>query len=170
MKNEFLVKSKNGEYRLTFDDETGQKGTVNSAAYSIDVATTKTGFHILKDNRGINVDVLNIDYAKKTVELRVNQKHYSFEIKNKYDELLEKMGLDVSGSGKISEVKAPMPGLVLDVMIAPGDVVKTDQALFILEAMKMENVIKSPIDSSVKKVEINKGDSVERNQVLVVFD
>lgn len=170
MKKEFLVKSKNGEYSLIFNDQTGQEGTINDQKYSLDVTETKTGFHILKDKKGINVDVLNIDHEKKTVELRINQKHYSFELKNKYHELLESLGMDVSGGGKISEIKAPMPGLVLDVMIAAGDEVKADQPMLILEAMKMENVIKSPIDGSIKKVVIKKGESVEKNEMLVLFD
>ena len=170
MKKEFIVKSKNGEYKLKFDDPSGKEGMINGQKYSLDVAETKTGFHILKENKAINVDVLNIDHKKKEVELRINQKHYFFEVKNEYDELLEKLGMDLSGGGKISEVKAPMPGLVLDVMINSGDAVVADQPLFILEAMKMENVIKSPVEGSIKKIEIKKGDSVEKNQVLVMFD
>jgi biotin carboxyl carrier protein len=91
-------------------------------------------------------------------------------VKDKFDELLEQLGMDASSSGKVSEIKAPMPGLVLDVMVAAGDEIKEDQPLLILEAMKMENVIKSPSDNTVKKVSINKGDSVEKNEILIEFN
>ena len=93
-----------------------------------------------------------------------------FNVKDKYAELLEKMGMDMSLAGKVSELKAPMPGLVLDILVNEGDEVTADQPLMILEAMKMENVIKSPTDGVVKSINITKSKSVEKNQVLISFD
>ena len=170
MKEEFKVKSPNAEYSLIFDSPKGEKGTLNGEEYSLDIAETSTGFHVLRNGMGYHIDVISVDRTAKKVELRIDAKHYVFEVKDKYDELLEKLGMDRSSADKVSEIKAPMPGLVLDIMIETGDEVKADQPLFILEAMKMENVIKSPGDSVVKKIEVTKGDSVEKNQVLVTFD
>ena len=53
--------------------------------------------------------------------------------------------------------------------VKPGDAVKQGDPLFILEAMKMENIIKSPGEGTVKAVKAKKGDSVEKNQVLIEF-
>ncbi|MFY8137597.1 MAG: biotin/lipoyl-containing protein [Flavobacteriales bacterium] len=55
-------------------------------------------------------------------------------------------------------------------MIEAGAVVAKDQALIILEAMKMENVIKSPIDGTVKRVGVNQGVAVEKNTILIEFE
>jgi biotin carboxyl carrier protein len=78
--------------------------------------------------------------------------------------------MDRLAAKKVAEIKAPMPGLVLEVLVSKGDEIKVNQPLVILEAMKMENVLKSPTDGSIKKVEITKGDSVEKNQLLISFN
>ena len=63
-----------------------------------------------------------------------------------------------------------MPGLVLSIMVRVGDSVKKGQGLMVLEAMKMENIIKSPSDGIVKSIYIKKSDAVEKNQVLIKFE
>ena len=79
------------------------------------------------------------------------------------------MGMNSTGAGSLKEIKAPMPGLILDLKVAPGDVVKKGDVVLILEAMKMENSIKSPGDGLVKAVNVSLKQSVEKNQVLTQF-
>jgi biotin carboxyl carrier protein len=67
-------------------------------------------------------------------------------------------------------MKAPMPGMVLDVLVKAGESITKDQALIVLEAMKMENVLKAPADAVIKSVNISKGNAVEKNQVLISFE
>lgn len=67
-------------------------------------------------------------------------------------------------------IKAPMPGAVIAVEIAPGDHVKRGQGLVILSAMKMENEIKSPRDGVVKTVDVQPGQTVEQGRTLVVIE
>ena len=62
-----------------------------------------------------------------------------------------------------------MPGLILDLKVKPGDEVKKGDIVLILEAMKMENIIKSPGDGLVKSVKVKLKDSVEKNQILIQF-
>jgi biotin carboxyl carrier protein len=62
-----------------------------------------------------------------------------------------------------------MPGMVLKILITEGDQVKKGDALLVLEAMKMENIIKSPADGLVKKINAVQGTAVEKNQVLIQF-
>jgi biotin carboxyl carrier protein len=69
-----------------------------------------------------------------------------------------------SGDGR---VKAPIPGLVSRVLVAPGDSVTAGQALVILEAMKMENEIRAPFDGVVSSVTATVGQSAPRGQLLV---
>ncbi len=170
MKNEFLVKSGDKEYRLNLASENALSGDINDSSFDLDIIDTNTGFHVIRDGKGYTIDVISLDRTKKKIELKINHKYYSYEVKDKFDELLEQLGMDASGAGKVAEIKAPMPGLVLEVMVVAGDEVKEDQPLLILEAMKMENVIKSPSENSVKKVSIKKGDSVEKNQILIEFN
>jgi biotin carboxyl carrier protein len=89
--------------------------------------------------------------------------------KDQFDVLLDKLGLSDLNTVKVSEIKAPMPGLVLKVFVAEGAEVKKGDSLFVLEAMKMENIIKSPADVIVKTVKIKPGDKVEKGQILMQF-
>ena len=62
-----------------------------------------------------------------------------------------------------------MPGMVLNILVAEGQQVKKGDSLLVLEAMKMENVLKSPTDGVIKKVVATKGTAVEKNQLLIQF-
>ncbi len=80
------------------------------------------------------------------------------------------MGLGGLNNAKISELKAPMPGMVLKVFVDEGTRVQKGDNLFILEAMKMENIIKSPTDTVIRSVKIKHGDKVEKGQILLHFE
>ena len=76
----------------------------------------------------------------------------------------------VEMSGNADQVTAPMPGDVVEVIVKPGDQVEVGQALCVLEAMKMKNVIRSPLDKKINSVEVSPGQSVDYGTVLVRFD
>jgi acetyl/propionyl-CoA carboxylase alpha subunit len=128
-----------------------------------------TTFHILNNNKSYSAELVQLDKITKTIKLKVNGVVQTIELKDRYDLLLEKMGINGSATGKLNSVKAPMPGLIVKVNVATGDVVKSGDALIVLEAMKMENVIKSSGEATVSQVKIKKGDSVEKGQVLIEF-
>ena len=67
-------------------------------------------------------------------------------------------------------IRAPMPGKVVEVFIEPGEEVEAGDVVLILEAMKMENELRSPKKSTVKSVNVKPGDSVASNQLLVALD
>lgn len=127
-------------------------------------------YHLIHNNKSFTIDILSVDRGTKQVELKVNGARYSYKVKDRFDLLLENLGMDSLGGGKVSELKAPMPGLVIDVMVEPGQEVQEDDALLILEAMKMENVLKSPGEGVVQSVEVSKGDAVEKNELLIRFE
>ncbi|HCR55202.1 MAG TPA: acetyl-CoA carboxylase biotin carboxyl carrier protein subunit, partial [Cytophagales bacterium] len=114
-------------------------------------------------------EVVKADYTAKTFILKINGRKYTVDVKDKFELLLEKMGMNAGTSGKINSIKAPMPGLIIALKVKAGDEVKTGDQLLILEAMKMENIIKSPGEGIVKAVKVEKGNSVEKGQVLIEF-
>lgn len=126
-------------------------------------------FHILLNGKGYRAEIVKADTAAKRFDVKVNGRIYPVVVKDKFDLLLEQMGMSATVSSRFNSVKAPMPGLIIDLKVKDGDEVKAGDALLILEAMKMENIIKSPGDGVVRKVCIKKGDSVEKNQVLIEF-
>ncbi len=169
--NELKVVGENKEeFKIAFD-KNANSGTINEKEFSLDVAqiNDKT-FHIIKDNKSYNVEVLKLKLEEKEVFIKVNGDKYKFSVKDKFDELLKSLGMDNLASAKVSDLKAPMPGLVLEIDVEVGQSVQKGDALLILEAMKMENVIKSPADGVIKKIAVNKGDAVEKNQVLLNFE
>jgi len=126
-------------------------------------------YHIINDLKSYNAEVISFDKDTKTAQIKINGTIYSVTAKDQYDLLLERLGMSDLNNTKVSEVKAPMPGLVLKVFVHEGGEVKKGDNLFVLEAMKMENIIKSPGDVTVKKIKIKPGDKVEKGQVLIVF-
>jgi acetyl-CoA carboxylase biotin carboxyl carrier protein len=68
------------------------------------------------------------------------------------------------------EVRAPMPGKIIDVLVNVGDKVSEDDELLILEAMKMENPVYAAADGVVKEVKVKKGDTVDSEQLLLILE
>jgi biotin carboxyl carrier protein len=163
-------------YQAHFDGKTftlqqDPDGTkVNGQSLDWDLVALGDGqFHIRYKERGYPAEVVRIDRETKTVELKVRGQRYSVRLREDMDILMEKMGMNAAAGSKVNSVKAPMPGLIIDLRVKEGDEVKPGDALLILEAMKMENILKSPGAGTVKKVKIKKGDSVEKGQVLIEF-
>jgi biotin carboxyl carrier protein len=91
-------------------------------------------------------------------------------INNALDQQIEALGFEIGASKKINEIKAPMPGLILEISVNVGQEVKENDALLILEAMKMENVIKSPCDGIIKSIKVKQGEAVDKNSLLIEFE
>jgi biotin carboxyl carrier protein len=157
--------------KFNFDIEVkGQELIVNGESALIDsVELNKNSSHLLYKNKSYTVEVVELNTEEKTAVVKVNGIAYSLNIKDQYDQLLKQLGMDNLAGSKILQVKAPMPGLVLNVLIAERDEVKKGDNLLVLEAMKMENMLKSPTDGVVKKIMIKQGDKVEKNEMLISF-
>ncbi|MBA4300321.1 Biotin-requiring enzyme [Algoriphagus alkaliphilus] len=125
--------------------------------------------HLIRGNESIEAELLSIDRDTKSLQIRIGHKTATLQLKDRFDLLLEQMGMSAAGNGAIKDIKAPMPGLILDLKVKPGDEVKKGDVVLILEAMKMENIIKSPGDGVVKDVKVALKQSVEKNQVLIQF-
>ena len=143
---------------------------INQLPFAWDLlAISPRTFHILYQDRSYQAEVVNADYESKAFTFRINHRHYQVQVQDQFDLLLERMGFNQANTIRIGQVKAPMPGLILDIRVKPGDAVQKGDPILILEAMKMENIIKSPGDGQVKAVKVQKGDHVEKSQVLLEF-
>ena len=159
----------NGKFDYKVEKK-GDKLLINDEKTDADIVQHGlSAYHIIHNIGSYNAEVVNFDREAKIAEIKVNGTIYTIAAKDQFDVLLDKLGLNNLDSAKVSEAKAPMPGLVLKVFVAVGDEVKKGDNLFILEAMKMENIIKAPADVTVKAVKIKPGDKVEKNQVLLQF-
>lgn len=154
-----------------FTIEPGKEPKINGQAVSFDVIQPSANhFHILKGTQSFTAEVLETLYEEKSFVILVNNNTYKINLKDKFDDLLKSLGMEVSAGSKINELKAPMPGLVVDVKVAEGQEIKKGDPVLVLEAMKMENILKSAADVTIKKINVKKGDKVEKNQVMVTFN
>jgi biotin carboxyl carrier protein len=144
---------------------------VDAVPFDWDIVPIRPGaFHIIKDAVSYNAELIQADYTTKTFIIKINGNLHTLTVKDRFDLLLDKMGMSVANAHKINEIKAPMPGLIITIKVAPGQEVKKGDPLLVLEAMKMENIIKSPGDGVVKNIKVNLRDNVEKNQVLILFN
>lgn len=126
-------------------------------------------FLILKDHKTFRAEILDIEPSSKTATIKIEKSVFEIELKDKMDLLLEKMGIANLDAPQVNDLKAPMPGLILETLVEAGQEIKKGDQLLILEAMKMENVLKAPGDGTVVSIEVSKGDSVEKGQILIKF-
>jgi len=75
-----------------------------------------------------------------------------------------------TGGANSKSLTSPIPGVVKDVKVKPGDKVKENDPVLILEAMKMETVISSPMDGVIKEVLVDSSQNVQQGEVLVTFE
>lgn len=124
-------------------------------------------YHLLYENASYQIKILEQNAGKKELKLLVNGQSYHLKIEDEYDQLVRQLGLEVVNTQKVNEIKAPMPGLVLEVSVQPGQTIEKGDPLLILEAMKMENVIKSVGDGVVEEILVKKGAAVEKGALLI---
>lgn len=159
------------EYTIVPDASGKAGGTINGENATIDLHEGGGNrFHVIRDHKSYDLEILHADLEAKTMTVKVNGRDYEVALTDRYDELLKSLGMDKAMGSKVNELKAPMPGLVLDIRVGEGQTVAKGEPLIVLEAMKMENILKSPADVVVKKITAKKGTAVEKNQVLITFE
>ena len=127
-------------------------------------------FVVSFNGKTFNGEVLDQNLEDHTLKLKLN--HRVFEVKRKYAllDLISQMGLDKKKVKKLKELSSPMPGRVLKIMVKPGNQINIGDSLLSLEAMKMENILKSDGEGVVKEIFINEEQVVEKGEVLIEFE
>lgn len=157
--------NKSTEYTLQRE---GTRLLLNDQPAAYDLKEIKPGsYHLLYKGQSFEIEVLQSDIVGKKHQFTINGKKVEAELSDKFDALLKELGMDAGSAQKVGDLKAPMPGLVVDIPVKEGDVVKKGDTLVILEAMKMENALKAVGDAVVKKINVKKGQAVDKNTLLV---
>lgn len=145
-------------------------GIINHQPFNAEIIQTHTFEYFIRyKNHSYNIIILKVNTEEKKLVLKINGKRAEVQVKDKFDLLLEQLGMDKMKNVHHDTIKAPMPGLVLNVLVGEGHEVKKGDTLLILEAMKMENAIKSPTNGIVKKIHVQPKTAVEKNQILIEF-
>ncbi|HEY6082203.1 MAG TPA: acetyl-CoA carboxylase biotin carboxyl carrier protein subunit [Chitinophagaceae bacterium] len=127
-------------------------------------------YSVLCDHKSYRAEVLKTDQENKSIRIRMNGQEYEVVIEEPVDRLLKKMGIKAGAVHKVNEIRASMPGLVLKVLVVAGQSLKKGDPVLILEAMKMENVLKAASDAVVRSVKAVEKTAVEKGQVLIVLE
>lgn len=153
---------------VTVEESTGGTISINDKVFNGDIKQVGPySYNIIYNGESMNLEVLISDSKSKKHQLKINGKVVDVQLEDKYDELLKKLGMDASSTQKVGDLKAPMPGLVVNIPVSEGDEIKKGDVLLILEAMKMENALKAVADATVKKIIVKTGQAVDKNQVLI---
>ncbi|HMB90120.1 MAG TPA: acetyl-CoA carboxylase biotin carboxyl carrier protein subunit, partial [Rhodothermales bacterium] len=108
--------------------------------------------------------------AQDRVRVTLRGRQIEVQIKDQRALLLERFGLDDAGAAAQREAHAPMPGLVLRVLVEPGQQVEAGDGLVVLEAMKMENELRAQAPGTIAAIHVNPGDAVSKNALLLEID
>ena len=156
-------------YNIIVDKENFNIGPTDIESIDI-ISTGALEYHALLKNHSYIINIIDTDFANKKMTLEVNGNSYEMTIGDEYDQMIEKMGLLTTKIHKINSIKAPMPGLIVEIMATIGQKVVMGTPLIVLSAMKMENIITSTGDGIVKNIEVNMNDAVDKGQIIIEME
>lgn len=143
----------------------------SSEALALDtLSVSESQSHILYKDTSYKAEVMERDFINKSYVVKINNTSYTVDIKDDLDQLIDQMGFTVGASKQIDALKAPMPGLILHILVKVGQEVQENDVLLILEAMKMENSLTSPRQGIIKSIAVKNGQAIEKSQLLIEFE
>lgn len=160
---------KNNNYWITVNEK--ETLVKKSEAYTLDSITVDdSNLHLLEGNKAYRIQVLHSDFSNKMLTLSINGNTYEIQIEDAYDQQVKKMGLLAVTAQKINSIKAPMPGLIVDVMVKEGQEIFEGTPLLVLSAMKMENIIVSQGEGVIKSIKVEKDAAVDKGQLVIEME
>ncbi len=157
-------------YKLTVNGSTTFDVNESQLSQLDAISTGPNNYHILKDNKPFKAAITQSNFLAKEYTVTVNNDTYTVNIANALDELIVAMGFEIGAAKQINEIKAPIPGLILEINVTVGQEVQENDPLLVLEAMKMENTFQSPRAGVIKSIAVSKGDAVDKGQLLIEFE
>jgi pyruvate carboxylase subunit B len=153
------ISEQDGEIQVNLDGEQVQADSVH--------ITGKNFVSLLFNNRSFD---LEFSRNKEKVSVFLKGKKYDCVLEDDRTQRLKRLGVLKVDAKEERELRSPMPGLVTVIEVKQGDMVVAGQGVIIVEAMKMENELKAKLDGKVKEIKVKKHQTVNKDEVLVVFE
>ena len=164
--NSFMATNKS--YRL----KCGSKDWIITEADIKSTDIIKTGpdsFHIIHNGHSLSAHIESVDLIQRKIKVLIRQQSFEVHIDTPLQQLIDSIGF-VAGRRKSNDtLTAPMPGMVLRILVEEGQTIRKGEGLLVLEAMKMENVLKAADDGVVAKLVVKPLDKVDKGQTLIEF-
>lgn len=166
MRFESEIDGKTSEVILNGDNETA---IIDGKETTYQFTGPNNGRYLLRVGRKLYT-IDNLSKNGKSIEFTLDGRWITSEVKNDQDLLLEKLGFKTDAAESAGTLNAPMPGKILELLIAEGDEVELGQPVAILEAMKMENELKAPVSGTIASIAVSENTNVEKNQLLLEIE
>ncbi len=153
------IKVKAGEFEFSFSPEELESVSITTAG--------NQRYHLLEQHHSATVRLLDADQIGKKQQLEVEGETFAVEIRDALDQVVEKMGYSTGVQKQVKQIKAPMPGLILEISVEEEMELEEGAKLLILVAMKMENSITIGSAAKIKTVHVKVGQAVEKGQLLI---
>lgn len=156
----YTVKVNDFEFSFTAD-EVASADLIKSSA---------SAYHLLKDSQSVKATIIESNIDTGQILTDIDGEIFEVSIKDELAQMIESMGFNSVSKKQIKEIKAPMPGLVLEINVSEGQELAEGDKVLILEAMKMENSILMHMNARIKKILVKTGQAVEKGQVLAELE
>jgi biotin carboxyl carrier protein len=169
---DLILAINDNEYGARFDRDDFSKIYINDSPVNVELLKKYHDniFSFSVNQKLVQVE-LDMDPSGR-VTISLDGINYEIEVSSETRRMLEKYLIDagMDSAASAGRIAAPMPGMVVKVMVGEGDSVAKGDKVVIVEAMKMENALKSPIDGTVKQVAVSAGQPVDKDALLVEIE
>ena len=127
-------------------------------------------FSLIYNGNTFHGEVIDEQLENGFLKVKVNHRFFTISKTRSLDKLILELGLDKEKTKTLRNLKAPMPGRVIGIAVKIGDEIEVGYELMTLEAMKMENVLKSNGIGKVKLIHIGLQQVVDKGTILITFE
>ncbi len=147
----------------------GNEIEINNSKVPVELSQINNSSYLLKfGNKIFEITAHKLD--KEKYGILIDGSYFDVLVRTQLQENANDLQKNKNVTSKKLNIKAPMPGLLLKLKKNIGDQVIVGEPLLILEAMKMENEIRSPVNGIVKEILFSEGQSVEKNSIILTFE
>ncbi len=147
----------------------GLIATVDGRIYELEASVPEPNVYLLKhENKVYEIFVSSKSDPHDHVEVKVKGEEFDIAIEDPRS--LRGSGVNAESADGVSELRTAMPGKVVRIILEAGAQVAKGDGIIVVEAMKMQNEMKSPRDGSLKEIRFKEGDTVNAGDILAIIE